>query len=147
MWTKQNHTESQNGWDRKEGTSHDHVVQTHAQNKFSLRSLLRAVSSQVLNISRDGYSTTSLSKLFQNLIAFKVKSFFLTFQWILLYFSLCPLSLVFSLGTTEKTLTLSSLLAPMYTEKIPPQLSLVVQFLFLQAPNVFSAKLLSRRLT
>jgi len=38
----------------------------------------------------------------------KVKKFFLMFTWNFLCFSLCPLPLVLSLGTTEKSLASSS---------------------------------------
>jgi len=38
----------------------------------------------------------------------KVKMFLLTFRWNFLCFSLCPLPLVLSLGTTEKSLAPSS---------------------------------------
>jgi len=37
-------------------------------------------------------------------VTLKVKKFFLVFRWNFLCFSLCPLPLVLSLGTTEKSL-------------------------------------------
>jgi len=62
----------------------------------------------VLNISREGDSTTSLGSLFQCSITFRGKKFFLMFSWNFPCFSLCPLPLVLLLGTTEKSLASSS---------------------------------------
>jgi len=62
----------------------------------------------VVNISREGDSTTSLGSLFQSSVTLRVKKFFLMFRWNFLCFSLCPLPLVLSLGTTEKSLATSS---------------------------------------
>jgi len=43
----------------------------------------------------------SLGNLFQGSVTLRVKKFFLMFSWNFLHFSLCPLPLVLSLGTTE----------------------------------------------
>jgi len=70
--------------------------------------LHRTLSRWVLNISREGDSTTSLGSLFQGSITLRGKLFFLMFSWNFLCFSLCPLPLVLSLGTAEKSLAPSS---------------------------------------
>jgi len=57
-----------------------------------------------LSISREGDSTTSLGSLFQCSATLQIKKFFLMFSWNFLCFSLCPLPIVLSLGTTEKSL-------------------------------------------
>ena len=64
----------------------------------------RVTYRQVLNISREGDATTSLGSLFQGSVTLRVKKCFLVFNWNFLCFSLCPLPLVLSLGTTEKSL-------------------------------------------
>ena len=51
-----------------------------------------------------GDSTTSLGSLFQGSVTLRGKKFFLRFSWNFLGFSLCPLPLVLSLGTTEQSL-------------------------------------------
>ena len=70
--------------------------------------LHRTLSRRVLNISREGESTTPLGNLFQSSVTLRGKKFFLMFSWNFLCFSLCPLPLVLSLGTTEKSLAPSS---------------------------------------
>lgn len=71
---------------------------------------LRAVSKQVLNSSKDGDSTTSVDSLFQCLPTLTVKKIFLLFKCDFLYFNICLLPLVLSLGTT---LAPPSLLPPL----------------------------------
>ena len=71
--------------------------------------LPRTMSRWLLNISKDGGSTTSLSNLCQCLVTCTVKKCFPMFGGNLLCFSVCTLPLVLSLGTTEKGLALSSL--------------------------------------
>jgi len=66
--------------------------------------LHRKASSWVLNISREGDSTSSLGSLFQCSVTLKVKKFFLLLRWNSLYSHLCPLPLVLSLGTVENSL-------------------------------------------
>ena len=61
---------------------------------------------------KDGDYTTSLGSLCQCSVTFPVKKCFLMFRGNLLCFSLCPLPLVLSLGTTEKSLAPSSLHPP-----------------------------------
>ena len=56
------------------------------------------------NISREGDSTASLGSLFQGSVTLRGKKFFLGFRRNFLCLSLCPLPLVLSLGTTEKSL-------------------------------------------
>ena len=60
-------------------------------------------SSQGWNISREGDSTASLGSLGQGSVTLRGKKFFLMFSWNFLCSSLCPLPLVLSLGTTEKS--------------------------------------------
>ena len=62
---------------------------------------------------------TSLGNLFQCSIALTVKKYFLMFRGNLLCFSLCPLPLVLSLGTTDKSLAPSSLQVFTYIDDIP----------------------------
>jgi len=64
------------------------------------------MSRWLLSISKVGDSTTSLGNLCQCSVTFTVKKHFLTFRGNLLCFSLSPSPLV--LGTTEKSLDLSS---------------------------------------
>lgn len=66
------------------------------------------VSRQVLNVSRDTDPTASLGSLFQGSAPLNVQKFPLVFRQNFLCFSLCPLACVLSLGTTGKSLALSS---------------------------------------
>jgi len=59
---------------------------------------------QLLNIPREGDTTTSLGNLFQCSTTLKVKKLFLMFIWNFPCSSLCPLPLVLLLGTTERSL-------------------------------------------
>lgn len=68
---------------------------TLAQSRVSWSRLL----SQLLNTTKDGDSTTTLKNLCQCMITPTV-IFFLVFKWNSLYFSVCSLPLVFSMGTT-----------------------------------------------
>ena len=61
-----------------------------------------------LEYLREGDSTTSLGSLGQGSVTLRGKKFFLLFSWRFLCFSLCPLPLVLSLGTTGKRLASSS---------------------------------------
>jgi len=81
------------------------------------------LSRRVWNISREGDSTTSLGNLFQGSIILKGK-FFLIFRWNFPCFSLCPLPLVLSLGTTEKSHSVIILPAQRMTWMLLPLLSL-----------------------
>ena len=63
----------------------------------------RTSSRQGLSISREADSTTFLGSLVQCSATLRVKKFFLMFMSFLCL-SLCPLPLVLSLGTTEKSL-------------------------------------------
>ena len=75
---------------------------TPCQSRVTYSRLHRTLSRQVLNISREKESTTSLGNLFQGSVTLRVKKFFLMFRQNFLCFSLCPLPLVLLLGTTEK---------------------------------------------
>ena len=87
-----------------EGTSVGHLVQPPCRSRVTYNRLHRTSSRQVLNISREGDSTTSLGSLFQGSVTLRGKKFFLLFRRNFLCFSLCLLPLVLSLGTTEKSL-------------------------------------------
>ena len=78
------------------------------QSRVTQSRLHRTASRQVLNISREGDSTTSLGSLFKGSVTLRGKKFFLMFRRNFLCLSLCPLPLVLSLGTTEKSLAPSS---------------------------------------
>jgi len=91
-----------------EGSSVGHLVQPPCRSRVTYSRLHRTLSRQVLNISREGDSTTSLGRLFQCSITLRVKKFFFVLSWNFLCFSLCPLPLVLSLDTTEKCLASSS---------------------------------------
>ena len=88
-------------WSGLEGTSVGHLVQPAAEAGSP-------TAGWVFNISREGDSTTSLGSLFQCSVTLRGKKFFLVFRRNFLCFSLCPLPLVLSLGTTEKSLAPSS---------------------------------------
>ena len=88
-----------------EGTPVGHLVQPPCRSRVTYSGLHRTLSRRVLNISREGDSTTSLGSLFQCSVTLRGKKFFLGFSWSFPGFSLCPLPLVLSLGTTAKSLT------------------------------------------
>ena len=84
-----------------------HLLQHPCRSRVTYSRLHRTLSRQVLNISREGDSTTSLGSLFQCSVALRGTKFFLMFRRNFLCLSLCPLPLVLSLGT-EKSLAPSS---------------------------------------
>ena len=67
---------------------------TPCRSRVTYSRLHRTLSRRVLNISREGDSTTSLGSLFQCSITLRGKKFFLMFRRNFLCFSLCPLPLV-----------------------------------------------------
>jgi len=97
--------ESHNGeWGHRAGESFHRRVRvgrdlcgssgpTPCRSRGTYSRLHGTVSRWVLNISREGDSTTSLGNLFQGFACLRVKKFFLMFSWNFLCFSLCPLSL------------------------------------------------------
>ena len=89
-----------------EGISGGHPVQPPLLKQDHLKP--RTMSRKLLNISRDGDSTTSLCNLCQCLVTLTVTKCFLMFRGNLLCFSLCPLPFYLSLGTTGKSLAPSS---------------------------------------
>ena len=70
-----------------EGTSVGHPAQPPA-GAVTYSRLHRTLSRQVLNISREGDSTTSLGSLGQGSITLRGKKFFLMFSWSSLCFTL-----------------------------------------------------------
>ena len=63
-----------------EGTSVSHLVQPSCRNKVTYSRQQTTLSRQVLNISREGDSTTSLGSLFQCSVTLRGKKFFLMFR-------------------------------------------------------------------
>ena len=80
-----------------------HPVHPPCRSRVTQSRLHRTLSRWVLNISREGDSTTSLGSLCQGSITLRVKKFFNVFRGNFLCFNLCPLPLVLSLGTTAHT--------------------------------------------
>ena len=66
-----------------EGTSVGHLVQHPRRSRVTYSRLQRTLSRWVLNISREGDSTTSLGSLCQCSVTLRVKKFFLMFFLIL----------------------------------------------------------------
>ena len=94
---------------------------THSQ-------LPRTMSRQLFNISEDGGSTSSVGNLCRCSVTPAVKECFPIFRWNLLCFTLCPLPLVLSLGTTERAWLhpfRTSVQVFIYINKILPQPSLL----------------------
>ena len=93
------------------GTFKGHLLQPLAMNRdtyISVR-LLKALSSLILNVSKDRASTTSLGNLFQCLTTLIVKNFFITFNLNLPSFSWKSFSLVLSKQKLLKCLSISFL--------------------------------------
>jgi len=78
-------------------------------------------------ISMDGEPTTSLGILRQCLTILATSEGFLVFNWSFLWFGLCSLPLLLSLGITEKTLALSHLHSPIGYLLIRASLSLCLR--------------------
>ena len=87
-----------------EGTSVGHLVQPPCRSRVTYSRLHRTAFRRVLNISREGDSTTSLGSLFQCSVTLRGKKFFLMFRSTCLCFSLCPLPIVLSLGISVSSL-------------------------------------------
>ena len=68
-----------------------HLIQPSCRSRVTYSRLHRTLSRRVLNISREGDSTTPLGSLFQCSITLRGKKFFLIFSWNFLCFSLYPL--------------------------------------------------------
>jgi len=81
---------------------------TPCRSRVTHSRLHRTLSSRGWNISREGDSTALLGSLGQGSVTLRGKKFFLMFRRNFLCFSLCPLPLVLSLGTTGKSLAPSS---------------------------------------
>ena len=93
---------------RLEGTSGGHLVQPLCSSRATHSWLARTMSRQLLSISKDGDSTTSLGNLCQCSVTPVVTKCFPMFRGNLQCFGVCPLPLVLSVGTTEKSLALFS---------------------------------------
>jgi len=76
---------------------------TPCQSRVTQSRLHKTASRWVLNISREGDSTTSLGSLCQGSVILRVKKFFLMFSWSFLCFSLCPLPLVSGAQRQDKS--------------------------------------------
>jgi len=70
-------------WSGLEGTSVGHLVQSTCRSRVTYSRLQRTLSRWVLNISREGESTTSLGSLFQCFVTLRVKKFFLIYIFFL----------------------------------------------------------------
>jgi len=66
-------------WQGFEGTSVGHLVQPPYQSRVTYSRLHRTLSGRVLNISREGDSTTPVGNLFQASVTLKAEKFFLMF--------------------------------------------------------------------
>jgi len=100
--------ESQNGW----GWQGSLEVHPPCSRRATSSRLPRAVSRQLLNISKAGDSTASLGSLCWCTVTLTAKKCFLKPRQHLLHFGVCLWPLVPSLGTTEKSLALASLYPP-----------------------------------
>lgn len=89
-----------------EGSSGDHLVPNYCSRQGLLEQV-RALSGQILSISKNGNSKTFLFNLLHCNLALIFT--FLVFKCTFLYFGVCSLSLV--LGNTEKSLAVLSLLS------------------------------------
>lgn len=89
-----------------ERTSKDHLNPHYCYGKLN-----RIESKQVLKISREVRLHNLFGSLFQCSVTLK-KNLFHIFGWNLLYFSLCSLSPVLSLGSTEESLVPSAQQSP-----------------------------------
>lgn len=95
-----------------EGTYGDHLIQAPSTSKATENLLPRTMPRQLLNISNVCDSITSLDNLCRCSVTLTGKKWFLIFRGKLLHFSLCPSALFLSLGTTGKSLGLSSFPSP-----------------------------------
>ena len=68
-----------------EGTSVGHLVQPPCRSRVTYSRLHRTLSRRVLNISREGDSTTSPGSLGQGSVTLRGKEFFLVFRWLLVH--------------------------------------------------------------
>ena len=101
-----------------EGTLNGHLVQLPALNRdtcSSIRCSEPCPQSLTLNVSKDGASTTSLSKLFHCFTTLIAKNFLLTSNLNLPSFSLKPFPLLLSQQTLLKSLSPSCLQPPLTT--------------------------------
>lgn len=82
-------------WMSREQTAKEHLIQSLTQAR---RCRIRAVSNQLLILSRAEISKTSLINLWLSLVILTIKKWVLLFRRSVLSFSLCPLPLDPSLG-------------------------------------------------
>lgn len=93
------------------GTTGSHLVQTSAQVGTPRKGCPNRVQ-ESFEALQGGDSSTSLDNLCQGFVTCTAQKYCLVFKGNILCSSLCPLPLLLSLGTTEKSLSLSSLHPP-----------------------------------
>uniref|UniRef100_A0A8C3JB82 Symplekin n=1 Tax=Calidris pygmaea TaxID=425635 RepID=A0A8C3JB82_9CHAR len=93
------------------GPSRDHPVQLPGQSRAAQSTSLRSIQVGLEDL-QIWDSTPSLGSLCQGSVTLTPKKFFLRLEWNFPWSSLCPLPLVLSLGTTEKSPAPSSFNPP-----------------------------------
>jgi len=111
-------------WWGLEGTCGDSPVQPLCQSRVTQSRLHKTLSRRVLNISREGDSTTSLGSLGQCSVTLRGKKFFLTFSWNFLgfgFFSNCSCSCVLDRRHTPTYVLLPCLVSVLFLiTRVPP---------------------------
>jgi len=108
------------------GISGSNLVPPPRSSRVSQSRLPRAMSSLVLNISMNSYSTISLGNLFQCLSTLIAKRCLFVFRGNFMCFNLCPLPLVLSLALLRSLTPSSSFCTTVYTQaQYPPEPSLL----------------------
>jgi len=115
-------------------TSGDCLAQPPCSKQANCSRLLRALSRQVLSISKDGDCTMSLHNLLQCMIALTVKYIFLMFQWKFPVFHFVPtVSCPFTVLLVRRVCLHPS--GPIDKKTVP---SLILLFLRMNSPHSLS---------